>query len=68
MPEFQTFLTPERMDVFWDNVHWLLFYVAPVIMIWMALVGVHALVKMIRSSFGKNQDEDDEDDYDVYRY
>lgn len=66
MPEYQTFLSGENMEVFWHWIKWLLFYVAPSVMILVALYTGEELVKVIRGVFKK--DDDDEDDYDVYRY
>lgn len=70
MPDFQTFLTPERMDMLFENVHWLLFFVAPLVMIWIAVSMLEPVIKLIKSAFVKEErrSNDDDDDYDIYRY
>lgn len=70
MPEFQTFLTPENMDKLFGYFHWLLFFVAPLIMIWIALSILDPIIKIIKSAFVKEErnSNDDDDDYDFYRY
>lgn len=71
MPEFQTFFTPARLDEFWYYVKWLLFYVAPMIMILAAAGAISLLISMIKKSFA-NEDEinkrDNQDDYEIRRY
>jgi hypothetical protein len=66
MPEFQTFFTPDRLSDFWYYVKWVLFFVAPGVMIWLAAEAVSKMIGVIKSALHKNKD--DEDDYDVYRY
>jgi hypothetical protein len=68
MLEPQTFLTNARMDTLWENFHWILFFVAPVIMIWFALEILPYLVNTIRGAMKESDKEDDDDDYDVYKY
>lgn len=69
MPDYQSFLSGANLEEFWANVKWLLFYVAPVIMIFVAVYAVGHVVKMVRSSIGKESvKDDDDDDYEVYRY
>lgn len=70
LPEFQVFLTPDRQADLMQTVKWLLFFVAPVVLIMVALAVVPMVVDVIRDTFGQAQkeDKDDDDDYDVYRY
>ncbi|MEH7126016.1 hypothetical protein V7127_22655 [Bacillus sp. JJ1773] len=65
MPAFQSFLSGSNLTAFWDNVKWLLFFVAPVIMIFFGLDAIKLLIKVIRGSVA---DEGNKDDDDVYRY
>lgn len=67
MPEFQTFLNPQRMAEFWYFVKWFLFYVAPLVMIFFATETIGHLIQVIRKALGIGKNDDD-DDYDVYRY
>lgn len=67
MPEFETFLTAERMTIFWDNVKWLLFFVAPIIMIFFASDVLSLLIGVIKKTIGIKTKNDD-DDYDVHHY
>ncbi len=72
MPEFQTFFTPSRLNEFWYYVKWLLFYVAPVIMIVAAAGALSMFISMIKKSFAntKKIDESDQNDkdYEIRRY
>jgi hypothetical protein len=69
MIEYQTFFTPSRLDEFWLMVKWVLFFVAPGIMIYFAVHAVGWLVHTIRVSLlGEAQKEEKDDDYEVYRY
>lgn len=69
MPDFQTFLNQARTDELWNNVEWLLFYVAPVVLIFIALMSLDHLVDVIRGAFSKaKKDNNDDDDLDIYRY
>jgi hypothetical protein len=70
LPEFQSFLTPSRQSDLFETLKWVLFFVAPLVMIWAALESIGHLIQLIRGMFGKAKGEknDDDDDYDVYRY
>lgn len=66
--DFQTFFTAARLDEFWHNVKWFLFFVAPLIMIVFATDVLGWLIPQIRSLFDRAADKDDDDDIEVYRY
>lgn len=68
MPEFQTFLDPANMDTLWENVEWLLFYVAPVVMIYVAIVSIGHLIDVVKNAFSHDKKEETDDEYDIYRY
>ncbi|MCL9969571.1 hypothetical protein MX569_03075 [Anoxybacillus kestanbolensis] len=72
MPEFQTFFTPARLDEFWYYVKWLLFYVAPAIMIVAAAGALSMFIEMMKKSFAntKKIDESDQnnEEYEIRRY
>lgn len=69
MPQFQTFFTPERLSDFWYLLKWLLFLAAPIIMISLAIYVIGFLVQVVVKSVRKSTvDDDEDDDYDVYRY
>ncbi|USK56372.1 hypothetical protein LIS82_07840 [Cytobacillus solani] len=69
MPAFQSFLSGNNLVAFWDSVKWLLFFVAPVIMIFFGLDALKLLIRVIRGSVTEEGNKDnDDDDYDVYRY
>lgn len=71
LPDYQTFLSGNRLTDFWQIVKWFLFFVAPCIMIAFALEAVMELIKRtIRAITGKEAeddyyyDDDDDDDDD----
>jgi hypothetical protein len=68
MPEYQSFLSGTNLAAFWNNVKWLLFLVAPIIMIFYATDAVALVVGMIRKAIGGQAEKDDDDDDDVYYY
>lgn len=69
MPEYVTFLNDARTAQFWEWVKWILFFVAPIIMIFFAIPIVGLTIQMIKKIFGAaEKQKDDDDDYDVYRY
>jgi hypothetical protein len=68
MLEFQTFFTNARMDTLWHNFKWVLFFVAPGIMLWFALEMLGNLVRTVRGAMDESDKEENDDDYDVYRY
>lgn len=69
---FETVLDGKAMDDFWQAVKWVLFYVAPVVMIWVALKLVGWVVAVIKDMIdeargvkrGSRYDDDDEYYYD----
>ncbi|AXM89722.1 hypothetical protein B379_11535 [Anoxybacillus ayderensis G10] len=71
MPEFQTFFTPARLNEFWYYVKWLLFYVAPAIMIVAAAGALSMFIAMLKKSFANTKQIDKSDqneDYEIRRY
>ncbi|MBB5324906.1 hypothetical protein HNQ34_002004 [Anoxybacillus tepidamans] len=71
MPEFQTFFTPARLDEFWYYVKWLLFYVAPMIMIFAAAGAISMLVAIMKKSFANTNQvgkQEKDDDYEIRHY
>ncbi|MEE6209011.1 hypothetical protein U3A55_02415 [Salarchaeum sp. III] len=69
--EFQTFLTPDKMDQLFHYVKVLLFYFAPLIMIAYAFdvlgLFVDLISRIIPGRGGKAKDKE-EDDFDVFWY
>lgn len=68
MPEFQTFLNPENMDKLWNNVEWLLFYIAPIVMIYVAITTIGYLIDVIKKAFKSENKNDEQEEYDIYRF
>lgn len=68
MPPYEAFLSGENLVKFWDIVKWLLFLIAPGLLIWIAIEAVHHLITVVRKSVTDEANKDDDDDYDVYRY
>ncbi|MBU8905572.1 hypothetical protein KH400_03060 [Desertibacillus haloalkaliphilus] len=71
MPSYQTFLSGNRLGDLFTNIRWLLFFVAPIVMIWFAIKAIGLLILTIRKIFDsgdRNRRRDDDDDYDVYHY
>lgn len=69
MPEFQTFFTQSNQAEFWYNVRWFLFFIAPLVMISVAIVAAKILFQtIIPAIFPNRRDKKEDDDYDVYRY
>lgn len=72
MPEFQTFFTPARLNEFWYYVKWLLFYVAPMIMIMAAAGAIIKVLEMMKKSFANTEEigkkDNEDDDYEIRRY
>ncbi|MEC3127231.1 hypothetical protein P9Z75_26955 [Bacillus tropicus] len=69
LPDYQSFLSGQRLEDFWQIVKWLLFFVAPVVMIVFALNVLsefyQMIVKVVR---GSNEEKESADDYEVYHY
>lgn len=57
-------LDPDRLDLFWQYMKWVLFFGAPIIMIIMAIFYSELLVSVLLSifPFGKRKRDDDEND------
>lgn len=71
---YETIFDGAKMGEFWEYIKYFMFFVAPVVMIWVAIKLVSMLVIMIRNSMNKGHDDDDEyygsrrrsNDYDDY--
>jgi hypothetical protein len=68
MPDYQAFLSGQNLTEFWNNVKWLLFLVAPIILIFFATDMVADVVRLIRRSIAGEAEKEDKDDDDVYYY
>lgn len=72
IPNIGTFLTAERNEALWDLVAVLIKYVAPIILIGVAIYIVGKLVIMAIQAFRKGVDDDDrdkdDDEYDMRYY
>jgi hypothetical protein len=69
LPDYQSFLSGQRLEDFWQIVKWLLFYVAPVVMLFFALNVLSEFYQMILKFVrGSNGEKENEDDYEVYHY
>lgn len=75
VPNIGTFFTTGNMDALWNFVGVLLKYVAPGVMIVVALLGVGMFIKLIIKSFKKGSDPEDDlrrrkdsDEYDMKYY
>ncbi|MFO1442673.1 hypothetical protein KDN24_05525 [Bacillus sp. Bva_UNVM-123] len=67
MPAYEAFLSGENLVKFWEFVKWILFLVAPGVLIWIAVQAIGHLVDVVKKSIAGEANKDD-DDYDVYRY
>lgn len=67
MPPYQTILDGQNMDIFWGYVKWILFLVAPLVMIWVAVEIVGRVSVMIKKTVQHEDREryvpDDDDNY-----
>jgi len=73
MPPYQTFLNPENLGIFWGNVKWILFFIAPCIMIWVAIHAVGMLIQVVKKALHEADQEEregkkEDDEIEVYRY
>ncbi|AMR88124.1 MULTISPECIES: hypothetical protein [Bacillus cereus group] len=69
LPDYQSFLSGQRLTDFWQIVKWLLFFIAPVVMIFFAVEVLKAFYQMIIGFTRKNTEEPDkDDDYEIYHY
>ncbi|MDA2627420.1 hypothetical protein PDQ36_30205 [Bacillus cereus] len=67
LPEYTSFLNADNMGEFWKVLKWLMFYVAPIVMIWFAIQSVQEFIYRLKSSTTE-KDEDFDEDNDVYYY
>lgn len=63
MLPYTTFLNGANTAEFWDMVKWVLFYIAPIFMIWLAIEMVGRLILTAKDTV-----DDDEDHYRKRRY
>lgn len=68
VPPYQTFLDGENMGIFWEYVKWILFLVAPIVMIWVAIELVGRFTKVVKGTvhdeeIRRRRTYDDDDDY-----
>jgi len=72
IPQMGTFFTTQRLSVFWDYVGALIKYIAPAIMIAVAIAIVGMVLNVIITAFRKGADSEDrrkdDDDYDMKYY
>lgn len=73
MPQYQTFLTPERQEALFEYIRYLLFYISPGVMISVAILTVAGVIWLLVYIFDEakkknNKNNDDDDDVEVYRY
>ena len=67
LPNYTSFLNADNMSEFWKVLKWLMFYVAPIIMIQFALQSVGEFIYSLKNSVTE-KDEDFDEDNDVYYY
>lgn len=67
LPEYTSFLNADNMGEFWKVLKWLMFYIAPIIMIWFAFQSVQEFIYRLKNSTTE-KDEDFDEDNDVYYY
>ena len=70
LPAYQTFLNSSNMNDFWMILKWLLFFVAPLVMIYVAFELVGWIASLVKKSVTDEDDEnrrrrryEEEDDY-----
>ncbi|HDR8089642.1 MULTISPECIES: hypothetical protein [Bacteria] len=70
IPPYQAFLSGDNLAYFWKIMKWILFLIAPGIMIAMCFPAVEKTIDIIKNIFVKNHDEqeDEKDDYEVRYY
>jgi hypothetical protein len=68
MPDYQTFFNATNLETLWSNVKWILFFVAPGVMIWTAIHAVELLISVVRETTTSETDRKDEEDFDIYHY
>lgn len=61
---YQTILDGAALGTFWEFVKYFLFFIAPLVMIWVAIELVGRLLKIIK---GTTENVDDDDYYDRRR-
>ncbi|EEL73250.1 MULTISPECIES: hypothetical protein [Bacillus cereus group] len=67
LPQYTSFLNADNMGEFWKVLKWLMFYVAPIVMIWFAFQTVGEFIYRLKNSTTE-KDEDFDEDNDVYYY
>lgn len=73
LPDYQTFFSNANLDTFWADVKWLLFFVAPVVMVFFSVYAVRWFIKVVKGGFTEAEKESrrkpsDDDDIDVHYY
>ncbi|EEK97302.1 hypothetical protein ACS47_04945 [Bacillus cereus] len=69
LPPTHAFLSGENLTQFWKYMKWVLFYIAPGLMIAMCFPAVGKLIEIIKNIFSDDHEKEDEkDDYDVRYY
>lgn len=68
---YQTILDGDNMGQFWEYLKFFMFFIAPVVMIWVAIQLVGWVVRMIRGTVTEEDTrrrryDDDDDDYYYY--
>ncbi len=63
LPQYTSFLNADNMGEFWKIMKWVLFYIAPTIMIWFAIYAVTEFISRVKGSVS-GEDED----RDIYYY
>ena len=64
LPQYTSFLNADNMGEFWKIMKWLMFYVAPIIMIGFA---IHAVTEFISRVKGAVSGEDEEQEIYYYK-
>ena len=64
---YQSFLSGTNLTTFLGNLKWLLFFIAPGLLIFVAAGALEHLIEVIRGLFSSN-DKKDDDDYDIDYY
>lgn len=68
MPPYQTFLNDARLPELFSWAKWILFFIAPGLMIAVAFYALNLLIDVIRGIFRKDKEENRDDDYEIYKY
>lgn len=66
---YQAFLSGINFTSLLENIKWFLFFVAPIVLIAVALDLLGHMTNIIRSLFGKEDNKnDDDDEYEIKHY